>query len=164
MGGVNSLTVQSSSNSFYVPLRIGRQHPGNERTTRNEQVRANLPHSTFSLAPEIVGALLAARHHPLCVAGFQVGRAILSEERSLISACFAASVCPLQHVKPHSLTALKANGPGPAHRSAKTRKPPLPSSTKSLRLPPRQARPRLKMIEQIGALCSAKMTISLDLL
>jgi hypothetical protein len=24
--------------------------------------RANLPHSTFSLAPEIVGALLAARH------------------------------------------------------------------------------------------------------
>jgi hypothetical protein len=31
-----------------VPLRIGRQHRGNERTTRNEQVPANLPHSTFS--------------------------------------------------------------------------------------------------------------------
>jgi hypothetical protein len=33
-----------------------------ERTPRNEQVPANLPHSTSQLAPEIVGALLAGRH------------------------------------------------------------------------------------------------------
>jgi hypothetical protein len=31
-----------------VPLWIGRQHRGHERTPRNEQVPANLPHSTFS--------------------------------------------------------------------------------------------------------------------